>query len=261
MSKNYWADRVAAAHNRVTDKSINEVNRQLRIYYSRAMNDVIEAFESTYDKLLSTVEAGKDPTPADLYKLDKYWKLQAQMSEELRKLGDKEVSLLSKRFEAHFFNVYNAWAMEGQSAFSTLSPEMVKEMINTIWVADGKTWSQRVWQNTEELAATLNEELINCVASGKKTTVLKKLLMERFNVSYNRADALVRTELAHIQTQAAQRRYQDYGIQEVEILADPDDRTCPVCASYDKKRYPVNAVMPVPAHPRCRCSIVPVINK
>ena len=261
MSKNYWAKRIAEAQNRITDKSIKEVDRQMRIYYGKAMKDCIDAFESTYDKLLATVEAGRDITPADLYKLDKYWKLQAQMRQELRKLGDKEISLLSKKFEAHFFDVYNSWALEGTAEFNTLSPEMVREMVNTIWVADGKTWSQRIWENTDELAVMLNDELINCVAAGKKTTVLKNLLMARFNVSYNRADALVRTELAHIQTQAAQRRYQDYGIQEVEILVDPDDRTCPVCAALDRKRYPTNAVMPVPAHPRCRCCIAPVIDK
>lgn len=50
---------------------------------------------------------------------------------------------------------------------------------------------------------TLNEHLIHCVATGKTPGELKKLLQEDFGVSYGRADSLVRTELAHIQTQAA----------------------------------------------------------
>jgi SPP1 gp7 family putative phage head morphogenesis protein len=133
-------------------------------------------------------------------------------------------------------------------------------MINQVWAADGKSWSKRIWENTEHLAATLNEKLIECVVGGKKTSDLKKALMERFGVSYNNADMLARTELAHIQTQAAKQRYTDTGIEYVEIWADKDERRCDVCGKLHKKRYPVDAVMPIPAHPRCRCCIVPVVD-
>jgi SPP1 gp7 family putative phage head morphogenesis protein len=107
---------------------------------------------------------------------------------------------------------------------------------------------------------TLNEGLLHIVASGKKSTELKNVLQERFGVSYSMADALVRTEVAHIQTQAAKQRYQDYGVQEVEIWADKDERRCDVCGELHMKRYPVGAAVPIPAHPRCRCCIVPVVE-
>ena len=137
---------------------------------------------------------------------------------------------------------------------------IIQEMINQIWCADGKSWSERIWENAERLAETLNEQLIHCVATGKKTTDLKNLLQERFGVSYSRADALVRTEIAHIQTQAAQKRYEDYGIQEVEIWADEDERRCEVCGELHRKKYPMGAQVPIPAHPRCRCCIIPVVD-
>ena len=133
-------------------------------------------------------------------------------------------------------------------------------MIKQVWAADGKSWSARIWENTADLAETLNEKLIECVVGGKKTSELKKALMERFSVSYSRADALARTELAHIQTQAAKQRYEDTGIERVQIWADPDERTCEVCGKLHKKIYPVGARIPIPAHPRCRCTIVPVVE-
>ena len=80
-------------------------------------------------------------------------------------------------------------------------------MINQIWCADGKSWSNRVWKNTDKLQQALNDNLIHCVLTGKKTTELKNILQNDFNVSYHRADSIVRTEMAHIQTQAAQKRY------------------------------------------------------
>lgn len=257
---NYWQDRMAQAQTALSNKNTKQIERQLRKYYMRSMEQVIADFEATYEKLLNTVGAGREPTPADLYKIDKYWKLQGQMQEELRKLGSRQVSALAKAFETNFFDVYYSIGLDGLEAFSTIDTEAVKQMINQIWVADGKSWSDRIWSNTSKLAETLNEELINCVVSGKKTSDLKKILQERFNVSYSAADSLARTEMAHIQTEAAKKRYEDYGIQMVEIWADADERRCEVCGKLHMTKYPVGAAVPIPAHPRCRCCIVPVVN-
>ncbi len=219
-------------------------------------------FEDVYNKLLATTAAGQQPTPADLYKLDKYWTAQAQLRDELLRLGDKEIKLLSQAFESNWFDTYYSIVIPNvkDSEFHTVDKSLVQEMINRIWCADGKSWSERIWANTEQLAEMLNEQLIHCVATGKKTTDLKNLLQERFGVSYTRADSLVRTEIAHIQTEAAKKRYEDYGIQEVEIWADEDERRCEYCGTLHRKRYPTGAAVPVPAHPRCRCCVVPVVD-
>ena len=257
---NYWKDRMAQSQNKLTSKSIKQIEKQMSKYYAASMERTIADFENTYNKLLATIADGREPTPADLYKLDTYWKMQGQLKKELLKLGNKQIAALSKIFETNFFEVYYSIALEGMEAFNTINNEMVTQLINSIWVADGKSWSQRIWDNTEKLAATLNEGLVECVVTGKKTTELKKVLQERFNVSYSNADALARTELAHIQTQAAQKRYEDYGIQEMEVWADADERRCEVCGKLHKTRYPIGTQAPIPAHPRCRCCIVPVVE-
>ena len=195
---NYWGVRVAKAQRALTDKSLKQVEAQLAKYYSTAMKRIIADFEATYDKLFLTVGEGKTPTPADLYKLNKYWQLQAQLKKELDSLGKKQLSALSKIFEVNFFEIYNSYTLGGIEAFNTIDKTAALQLINAIWVADGKSWSERVWNNTEKLAEMLNEELIACVATGKKTTQLKCALQERFGVSYSNADMLARTELAHI---------------------------------------------------------------
>ena len=229
------------------------------------MDQVISDFEATYDKLLATTENGREPTPADLYKLHKYWQMQAQLKNEMQALGDKEIALLSEKFEKEWNDIYESFALTSKNSFSTISTRNAKAAINTAWLSDGKNFSQRVWNNTDKLVETLNDNLINCVITGKKTTELKQLLQKRFNVSYNAADMLVRTETAHIQTQAAAQRYKDYGLKEYEFLADPDERTCSVCAALDGKRFLLSEMKPgvnaPPMHPRDRCCIVPVVNK
>lgn len=256
----YWKDRQANALANLSNKSAKTIDKQLQKYYKQTMERTIADFEATYDKLQAIMEAGRQPTPADLYKLDKYWKTQAQLKDELQKLGDKEAALFSKQFEESYIGVYNELAMDSTEHFASISTQGAQQMINQIWAADGKSWSTRIWENTADLAEMLNDKLVECVVGGKKTSDLKKALMERFGVSFSRADALARTELAHIQTQAAKQRYVDAGIKFVEIWADKDERRCEVCGKLHQKRYPVDAQIPIPAHPRCRCTIVPVVE-
>ena len=257
---NYWAKRTANAQNHLTDLHRKQIDTQMRKHYQRLSKQVIEDFENTYNKLLATVAAGQKPTPADLYKMDKYWSMLGQLEDNLSKLGRRQIKDLTKSFRRQYWDMYNSLEIKGAKLFSTIDDKAIEQVISQIWCADGKSWSQRIWENTKLLKETLNEGLVHCVATGKKPTQLKRLLMERFSVAYSRADVLVRTEMAHIQTQAAQQRYKDYGIQEMEVWVDEDERTCPICAKNEGKIYPVNAKMPVPFHPRCRCCMIPVIK-
>ena len=257
---NYWQERMANAQNAISTKTTKQIEKQLRKYYAAAAKRTIEDFESTYIKLLAQKADGKDITPADLYRLDKYWEAQRQLRQQLQKLGEKKISLLTKYFELNFFDIYNSIAIPGLKAFNTIDDKLVNQLINSVWVADGRTFSQRVWNNIDRLVETLNEQLVYTVVTGKKTTELKNLLQERFNISYRRADTLVRTELAHIQTEAAKKRYEDYGIQYIEVLVDADDRTCDECKALIGKKFPIHAAPPLPVHPNDRCAIIPVID-
>lgn len=105
------------------------------------MERTIADFEATYDKLLSGFRDGTNPTPADLYKLDKYWKMQAQLRKELEKLGDKQNVLLSKAFERTWLDIYNSISLPSTATFSTVDTNVVQQLINEIWVADGKSFS------------------------------------------------------------------------------------------------------------------------
>lgn len=246
---NYWAERTAKTQERLTSKSIKDTEKQLKKYYKSSMEKILGQFQEVYLKLFLSISEGREPTPADLYKLDKYWQLQGQLKVELQKLGDKQAALMSKQFEDQYINIYNALALQDSGMFSEVDRETAHQMINQIWCADGQSWSNRIWTNTDKLQQALNDNLINCVLTGKKTTQLKQILQEQFAVSYNRADSIVRTEMAHIQTQAAQQRYKDYGVQEVEVWADEDERRCDVCGKLHKTRYQVGAALPIPAHP------------
>lgn len=260
MPKDYWVDRNLKAQQRVSDKSVEEIEKQLVRYYSKTAQRIMSRFEDTYEKVLKTVGDGRQPTPADLYKLDTYWMMVAQTKVELEKLGNSQHKLFFKRFRDTYINVYNALAIPGERNFNTIDTKAAEQMINSIWCADGKNWSSRIWKNTENLQQTLNDKLIECLVSGRKTTDLKQTLQESFGVSYKQADRLVRTEIAHIQTSATQKKYQDCGFSQVEVYADYDERRCDVCGKLHGKKYPVFGALPIPAHSNCRCCIIPVVE-
>ena len=256
----YWQDRLQNAQNALTAKRRREVERQIKKYYQKLSKTVIEEYENLYNQVLLKKAAGETISPATLYQMDKYWSMNQQIRLRMQSTGAHFQSMLSKIFEVVYKDSYNSINIKGLNAFRTIDDGAINQVLNNIWTADGKSWSERIWNNMTLLQETLEEGLLEAVATGKKTSDLKKLLQQKFNVSYTRADTLVRTEMAHIQTEAAKQRYADYGIEQVEIWADPDERTCPVCSKLHKKKYPVNAVVPIPAHPRCRCCVVPVVN-
>ena len=255
----YWARRNLLAQFNRTSRSIEEIEEQLIKYYGRAQEKIIGQFIEIYEKVLANIDEGKTPTAADLYKLDTYWQGQKQLRDILKELGNKEAEVLSEAFATQYIGVYEAIALPGVESFSTMDLTIAHEIVDRVWCADGKSWSERIWDNTAELAQTLEDELTQCLVTGKKTTELKNILQERFNVSYHRADALVRTEMAHIQNEAAKKRYEDNNITEYEIWAPKDERQCEYCGTLHRKRYPVGASLPVPAHPNCRCTVLPVV--
>lgn len=256
----YWYRRNIVAQRNVSRLNEQEIEKKLAKYYAKAQKEIIGQFVETYNKVLLSITDGRTPTPADLYKLDTYWQGQVQLRNILKELGNKEAELLSAAFIKQYSDIYQAIAIPGAEAFNTLDLNMAAQVIESIWAADGKAWSERVWDNVAQLAQTLEDELIHCVISGKKTTELKNILQERFGVSYSRANTLVRTEMAHITTTAAQKRYEDAGVSEVEIWADKDERRCEHCGELHMKRFPIGGKIPIPAHPNCRCNILPVVE-
>lgn len=256
----YWQDRISKAQDRLTKKNQKEINKQLVEYYQKASFRVVNAFVNTYNRVMDSAIQCIEITPADLYKLNTYWEMQAELKDALQKLGDKQIDLLNKSFTKEYMQIYQSLNISDSGAFSNIDEKAAQQIINQIWAADGESWSKRVWKNTDKLQQALNDNLLQCVITGQKSDYLKQKLVEQFNVSYNRADTLVKTELAHIQTQAARQRYEDAGIKEVQVWADKDERRCEICGGLHKKKFSIYANIPIPAHPRCRCAIVPVIE-
>lgn len=77
------------------------------------------------------------------------------------------------------------------------------------------------------------------------------------NTPNGRSEMIARTELSWGYSRGLISGYKEVGIDRVQWLAVMDDSTCPVCAGNNGKTFRLSEVEGrLPAHPRCRCTIV-----
>ena len=267
---NYWADRQEDELNKVSRKTEAEINAQLDKYYVSAFKQVLKDFEAVYNALMAQVAAGEQVTVAKLYALDRYWQMQGRLRNLCESLGNKEVALLSKKFEEQWEEIYQTAALPSDDMFTFVSESNAKQMIKTTWLADGKTFSDRVWKSTEDLVATLNDDFVHLVITGGDTSkVIKKLeTMVKDDISKARSKArtLVNTEINHIQTEAAAQRYKDSGLDQYMYLGrekHEKELHCE-CKKLDGKIFSFSEKVVgknyPPMHPNCRCRIKPIMK-
>jgi len=137
----YWQDRLSETMDAITRKTTKQVEKQLMKQYRETAKATIESFRSTLDRVMVGTAEGIAPTPADLYRLEKYWQMQAQLTKDLQLLGDKQIAALSKAFELNYFDVYYSINLGDNPVFNTIDKAAVQQAINSIWCADGKSWS------------------------------------------------------------------------------------------------------------------------
>ena len=158
--------------------------------------------------------------------------------------------------------------------FEKLSSRRLKEALSQKW--EGKNYSQRVWDNTEETARRLKDIVIKGIMTGQSLkTVTDAMTTTIGNDSDSgarfKASRLIRTEVNYISGQATQKAYTEAGFEEYIYLATLDKKTCrncghgdrKSCAELDGEKFKVKdakiGVNKHPMHPFCRCSDYPYI--
>ena len=100
------------------------------------------------------------------------------------------------------------------------------------------------------------------VTAGENIDKISGRISDAIGASKTRARRIARTESINAAVEGARNRYREYGIEQVEVIACDDWRTCKICQQHDGKIYSVDddAHMP-PYHPNCRCAIKAVVKK
>lgn len=105
---------------------------------------------------------------------------------------------------------------------------------------------------------SLNQILIEGLAKGWGIPEFTKEIQNKMDSGAYYAKRIARTETSRVYNEAASQSYRDYGVTRVEWLATLERRTCERCAAKHGKKYKIDNVPPIPLHPHCRCTTVPV---
>lgn len=166
-------------------------------------------------------------------------------------------------------------------------PRVIERGVDPITLRDAYVRTYRNLQSiqTDAAADALRRAIEEGMRSGASTDVVARQLVDEIDgLRRTRAEVLARTELARVESESALDRYDEMGVETVrhgEWSTAGDRRVCPICASLEGNTYPLEEFrngtftytadgdeapsltgtyqLRPPAHPSCRCTILPVI--
>lgn len=144
-----------------------------------------------------------------------------------------------------------------------VSRDKIKTVLDRPW--SGANFSERLWSNTDKLAQTIKQEIVNGMIQGINLKTMTKRVSERFETAKkNDVERLLRTEVNYTLNQATLDGYKEAGIEKYEFSATLDSRTSQICSElhgevFEIKKIAVGLNYP-PMHPRCRSTTIPIID-
>ena len=144
-----------------------------------------------------------------------------------------------------------------------VSRDKIKAVLDRPW--SGSNFSERIWSNTDKLAQTVKQEIVNGMIQGINLQTMTKRVSKRFETAKkNDVERLLRTEVNYTLNQATLDGYKEAGIEKYEFSATLDSRTSQICSElngeiFEIKKIAVGLNYP-PMHPRCRSTTIPIID-
>ena len=112
-----------------------------------------------------------------------------------------------------------------------------------------------------DLNAGIIEGLTEGLMQGESIPHLTKRIQNAVQViGRTRAETIARTETMYAVNQGTLIRYSQAGVRRVRWLTGLDERACEECESLHGNEYEIGSEPAIPAHPRCRCTVIPVIE-
>ena len=161
--------------------------------------------------------------------------------------------------EAYYHSIFDLQQQAGVAfAFNKIDPEEIRKIQQQPWL--GANYSQRIWGNTQLLAAELQKELAVSLLTGRSAHETADFIEAQFGKGKNNARRLVRTETAYFHAEMEAKAYEEAEVDKYMFLATLDLRTSSICREHDGEVYEVSerrtGVNYPPMHPWCRSDTI-----
>lgn len=293
----YWQKRQEAAY-KAGELKVNQYFSKLEKAFNQAKRELQKTIESFYwryakengltyaeaQKRLDKAEIGELREYIDLVmknigkynqkvnnmsikaRVTRYQALEAQIDAILRELYavDYEADAGKMMSEIYTDTYHRIWYDSDRyhgfhAEFAQTDARTVEELIK--YPFNGANFSDRLWKQKNHLQSQLMESLTTMMIQGTAPQNIAKDFAKKMRVKKFDAYRLLHTESSFVMSEATHAGYKEDGVEQYQILATLDSKTCGICGRLDGKIYPVSEAvtgknMP-PFHPFCRCTDVP----
>lgn len=206
--------------------------------------------------------------PAYRARLERLQDLMTQVDTVMQQVYQQEKLFDTRLLEqlgekAYYHSIYNMQKETGLAfSFSHVSRKQINQALQMKW--SGKHFSDRIWQNTQQLADSLKDELLISLLTGRTDRETAESIQAQCGGGAKQARRLVRTESCYMAGELTAQSYIDCGIKNYRYVAVLDLRTSKICRELDGKVFPVKdrkaGVNYPPMHPYCRSTTISVID-
>lgn len=173
-----------------------------------------------------------------------YRKLSGLIIINYKNVSNKEVKVLNNILESTVKKTFNFYSYNADL-------KDIKKIIEFNF--KGKHFSERVWENENEVAKCLHKQVNNFLNGKINVNQIKKDIEKTFNTSAYNARRLVETEVNRCSSNAFDRFCEETGVKKVRYNATLDNRLCNDCAQYHDRLFNIKDKIETPRHPLCRC--------
>ncbi len=199
------------------------------------------------------------PIRKSIYKLDRLEGLQCSIMLHQYNIGAITQAELDKHLRRQALKGVNAAqeALGFGKNFYAENADVINFFVGVPW-ANGKDFSQTIWDNADKLINYLKYDFASGIARGDSYQKLTAALQNRFlTVNKNDAYRLVYTEGTYVMAESTMQPFTE-DFEQYKVSTAADGKVCSKCADishqvfYIKDRTP--GVNFPPLHPWCRCT-------
>ena len=252
-SERYWLDRIREDEE-FANRQAKDTSERIRKLYKTQYKKIVVKLE----RLMAQVGDGKELSRTALWNYSRWREMEKSLSSFVTggSLIERETiyGCLDKVFE-------NTIGVSVESlSTANFTPNIdPRAVIDSAW--SGERFSTRVWKNRTALAERIRIDMEDMIVQGRSLGDMKQELMREFGVGYHQADTLLRTELNYTMNQAHLERYRQSSAKKVRWMAkNREAKRCKICGGRNKAVWWIDSAPILPAHPRCGCRWVAVIE-
>lgn len=254
---------LAEARKQLSAAELKELQWDVREYIKYGQEN---AMNQQWMKELENASARFHISRLEALKLRTQQSLEVAFGNELDSLDGMVKRLYQSGYYHTCFEVQKGFNIGWE--IGQIDERKLQKVISKPWAADGKTFSDRVWQSKTTMVNELHQQMTRTIIQGKAPDeaikfMTKYLQNKTKNAKYN-AGRLVMTEQAFISSAAQKDAFNDLDVEEFEIVATLDSHTSDICREMDGKHFPMKDFQPgvtaPPFHVWCRSTTVPYFN-